>query len=177
MKIPTIILLFVAIGCYAGDTSDITQNVLDRTNLFGTREHFVTTYRGTKKVMTEIFSPGANGKLVITSRSYLVGGDLVILESAEHTPGKLDSIFIYNPRTDAMEAFTRQADGSVKPVNTHLLLAYQQEHATVSDLFKTLNNTNTTEEQWEAKVQEIKKKVQEIQKKVDAEKQNADDGH
>ncbi len=177
MKILTVILLFVAIGCYAGDTSDITQNVLDRTNLFGARQHFVMTYRGTKKVMTEIFTPDAKGKLVIDSRSYLVGGDLVMLECAEHTPGKLNSIYIYIPSTGDMEAFTRQADGSVKPVSTRLLLAYKEMHATEKDLFITLNNTNTTEEQWEAKVQEIKNRVQEIQKKIDAEKPKTDDRH
>ncbi len=170
MKILTIVLLFVATGCYAGDTSDITHNVLDRTNLFGTRQHFVMTYRGTKKIMTEIFIPDAKGKLVIDSRCYLVGGELVMLECAEHTPGKLDSIYIYVPGTDDMEAFTRQADGSVKPVSTRLLSAYKEMNATEKDLFKTLNNTNTTEAQWEAKVQEIKDKVQDIQKRIDAEK-------
>ena len=135
------------------------------------------TYRGTKKVMTEIFTPDANGKLVIDSRSYLVGGELVVLECAEHIPGKLDSIYLYIPSMGEMEAFTRQADGSVKPVSTRLLSAYKEMHATEKDLFKTLNNTNTTEEQWEAKVQEIKNRVQEIQKKIDAEKQKTDDKH
>ena len=127
--------------------------------------------------MTEIFTPDAKGKLVIDSRSYLFGRDLVMLESAEHTPGNLDSIYIYFPSTGDMEAFTRQADGSVKPVSTRLLLAYKEMHATENDLFKTLNNTNTTEAQWEEKVQEIKDRVQEIKKKIDAEKQKTEDKH
>ena len=63
--------------------------------------------------MTEIFIPDAKGKLVIDSRCYLVGGELVMLECAEHTPGKFDSMYIYVSGTDDMEAFTGQANGSV----------------------------------------------------------------
>jgi hypothetical protein len=172
MKILTIFLLFVAIGCYADDSSDITQKVIERKGNDGkVSVRTITTYRGQDKVMAETFRTNAQGALVLWSRSYLLSGKLVMMECEEHEPGKLDTICVYIPDTDAMEVFTRQADGSVKPVSTRLLSLYKEESATVSDLFRTLNNTNTTEAQWEQKVQEIKQKAKEIEKKMeDAEK-------
>jgi len=72
MKTFIIIFLFVAIGCYADDTSDITNKVLTKTNQDGTvRFRMVTTYRGKEMAMMETFRPNAQGVLTITSRSYV----------------------------------------------------------------------------------------------------------
>ena len=178
MKMFAIILLFVAIGCYTSGASDIANNVYEKTNENGTISfRIIKTYRGKEEVMMEIFRPNAQGVLTICSRSYLAGGDLVMTESDEHKSGRFDTITIYRPGTDAMEVFTRQADGSVKPVSTHLLSAYKEDEATEKDFFRTLNNTNTTEAQWDAKVQETKQKAQEIEKKIqDIQKKEAAGG-
>jgi outer membrane lipoprotein-sorting protein len=170
MKTFVIVLLFVAIGCYAGDTSDITSKVFEKTNKDGTVSfRMVTTYRGKAKVLMETFRPNAQGVLVISSRSYLAGGDLVTMESDEHKSGRFDTVAVYRPGTDDMEVFIRQADGSVKPVSTQTLQAYKKQNAAVSDFIGTMwTNTNTSDEEISERIQAAQKKIQ------DAEKQKTD---
>lgn len=170
MRILVITLLFVAIGCYAGDTSDITSKVFEKTNQDGTiRFRVVTTYRDKEKVMVEMFRPDAHGALVIRARSYFAGGDLVMTESDEHKSGRFDTIAVYRSGTDDMEIFTRQAGGSVKPVSTRTLSAYKQQEAAVSDMFLTLP-TNATDAEISERLQETQKKVQDAQKQINDEK-------
>ncbi len=172
MKTLTVILLFVAIGCYAGDPSDITQKAVDVTNCDGILQHCVVTRRGKEMVMSEIYSPDAKGKLVINYRSYCVGGKSVMRESDNHKSGRLDTIVVHNPGTGDMEVFTRQADGSVKPVSTRELLAHKQMDAAVADVVRTLNDTNTTAAQQDQKIQDIQRKAKDaLQQFQDAEKQ------
>jgi hypothetical protein len=168
MKTLIIISLFVAVGCYAGDTSDITSKVFEKTNTVGTVSfRMVTTYRGKEKVMIETFRPDAQGVLVIRSRSYLAGGGLVMTESDEHESGRFDTIAVYRPGTDDMEIFTREADGSVKPVSTQTLSAYKQQTAAVSDFFSELP-TNASDVEISEQLQKTRQKIQ------DAEKQKTD---
>jgi hypothetical protein len=83
-----------------------------------------TTYRGKTKVMSEMFRPNPQGVLVVTVRAYYADGTLVMTESDDHKTGKLDTITVFHSGADDMEVFTRQTDGSVKPVNTQTLQAY-----------------------------------------------------
>ena len=176
MKTLTIILLFVAIGCYAGDTSDITQKVVDVTNCDGILQHVVETHRGKETVMREMYSPDAKGKLVINCRAYIVDGHSVMTESDDHKSGRFDTIVVRNLGTGDMEVFTHQADGSVKPVSTRELLAYKQMDAAVADVVRTLNDTNTTSAQRDQKVEEIQRKAKDaLQQLQDAEKQKTND--
>jgi len=168
MRFLVIFLLFVAVGCYADDTSDITSKVFEKTNTDGTVSfRMVTTYRGKEKVMMETFRPNAQGVLVIRARSYLAGGDLVMTESDEHKSGRFDTVAVYRPGTDDMEIFSRKADGSVKPVSTRTLSAYKQQTAAVSDLFSELP-TNASDAEISRRLQEMRQKIQ------DAEKQKTD---
>ena len=168
MRTLVVILLFVAIGCCAGDTSDITSKTFEKTNKVGTVSfRMVTTYRGKEKVMMETFRPNAQGVLTITSRSYLVSGDLVMTESDEHKSGRFDTIAVYRPGTDDMDVFTRQADGSVKPVSTQTLSAYKQQAAAASDFFRGLP-TNASDAEISKRLEETRQKIQ------DAEKQKTD---
>jgi len=78
-----ILLLFVAVGCFAEDTSDITNRVVER---HGTNDGRVDyrveyVYRGKTKVLVVRSGRNRQGSLAVTSRSYLVGGDLVMSES------------------------------------------------------------------------------------------------
>lgn len=164
MRTFVIILLFAAIGCYADDTSDITSKVFTKTNQDSTvRFRMVTTYRGKEKVMMETFRPNAQGVLTITSRSYLVGGDLVMTESDEHKSGRFDTIAVYNPSTDDMEVFSRHADGSVKPVSTQTLSAYKQQATLSSDFFKELP-TNASDAEISKRLEETRQKYQNVEK-------------
>ena len=170
MRTFVIILLFVAIGCYAGDTPDITSKVFEKKDKDGKISfRVVTTYRDKTKVMMETFRPDAQGALVISSRSYLAGGDLVATESDGHKSGKLDTVVVYHPGTDDMDVFIRQADGSVKPVSTQTLQANKKQNAAMSDFFSTMwTNTNTSDEEISERIQAAQKKIQ------DAEKQKTD---
>jgi len=170
MRILVIISLFVAIGCYAGDTSDITSKVFEKTNTDGTVSfRMVTTYRGKEKVMMEMFRPDAQGVLAITSRSYLAGGDLVMTESDEHKSGRFDTFAVYGPGTDDMEVFTREADGSVKPVSTRTLSAYKQQTAAVSDFFSGLP-TNASDAEISKRLEETRQKIQNAEKQKTGDK-------
>ncbi len=168
MKTLIVLLLFAATVCYADDSSDITSKVFEKTNQNGIVSfRMVTTYRGKQKIMMETFRPNTNGILSLSSRSYLAGGDLVMTESDEHKTGSLDTIAVYRPGTDSMEVFTRQADGSVKPVSARTLSAYKQQATAVSDFFSTMT-TNASDA-------EITERIQETQQKIrDAEKQKTD---
>jgi len=170
MRTLVIILLFVAFGCRAGDTSDITNKVFEKTNKDGTVSfRMVTTYRGKEMVMVEMFRPNAQGVLAIASRSYFAGGDLVMTESDEHKSGRFDTIAVYRAGTDDMEVFTRQADGSVKPVSTQTLQVYKKQNATVSDVVGMMfTDTNASDAEISERIQEIRQKIQ------DAEKQKTD---
>ena len=164
MRLLVIILLFVAVGCYADDTSDITSKVFEKTNTDGTVSfRMVTTYRGKEKVMMETFRPNAQGVLIIRSRSYLAGGDLVMTESDEHKSGRFDTIAVYRSGTDDMEIFTREADGSVKPVSTRTLSAYKQQTAAASDFFSELP-TNASDAEISEQLQKTRQKIQNAEK-------------
>jgi gas vesicle protein len=166
MRALVIILLFVAVGCYAGDTLDITSKVFEKKDKDGKITfRMVTTYRGKAKVMMEIFRPNVQGVLAISARSYLAGGNLVTTESDEHKSGKLDTVAVYHPGTDDMEVFTRQADGSVKPASTQTLRAYKKQNAAISDFIGTIwTNTNTNDEEILERIQATQKKIQDAQK-------------
>ena len=164
MRTLVIFLLFVAIGCYAGDTSDITSKVFEKTNQDGIVSlRMVTTYRGKEKVMMEMFRLNAQGVLVITSRSYLVGGDLVMTESDDHKSGRFDTIMVNHPGTGDMEIFKREVDGSVKPVDTRTLLAYKQQAEAASDFFRDLP-TNASDAEICKRLQETRQKIQDLEK-------------
>jgi len=170
MKTFAIILLFAAIGCYAGDTSDITNKVFEMKGDDGKVSFRIeTTYRGKAKVMMEMFRPNAQGMPVISSRSYFAGGDMVMSECDDHKSGKLDTIIVYHPGTDDIEMFTRQADGSVKPVSTQTLEAIKQEGAVTTNFFLTLP-TNPSDEEISKRLKETQKKIQDIEKQKTDEK-------
>jgi hypothetical protein len=138
MRIIITFLLFVVIGCYADDMSDITIKTFDKTNKNGTISYrMVTTYRGKQRIMIETFRPNSQGVMVVSARSYLVGGDIVLTESDEHKSGKFDTIAVYHPGTDEMEVFIRLEDGSVTPASTQVVQAYKKRSEGISKFIDT----------------------------------------
>ena len=172
MRTFVIILLFVAIGCYAGDTSDVTTKIFEKKGKDGkVCFRMETTYRGKTKMMVEIFRPNAQGVMVISERSYMAGGDLVTTESDQHNSGKFDTIAVYHPGTDDIEVFTRLADGSVKPVSTQTLQAYKKQNAAIADFFTAIwTKTNASDEEISERVQATRKKIQDAEKEKMGEK-------
>ena len=161
MRTLVAILLLTVAGCRAGEAPDITSKVFEKTNENGKVSfRMVTTYQGKEKVMMETFRPNAQGVLTISSRSYLAGGDLVMTESDEHNSGRLDTIAVYHPGTDDMDVFTRQADGSVKPVSAQTLKAYKKENAAVAEFIgQMFTNTNVSNAEITRRIEETQQKI------------------
>ena len=86
------------------------------------------------------------GTMAVTSRSYLADGKLVMVESDEDDDGTLESIIVFKPDTDSFEMFTRQPDGTVKPVNTQKLDSTRRQkavaEASMRELFEGSEKTD-----------------------------------
>jgi hypothetical protein len=166
-----IFLLFVALRGLAVDTSDITNRVVER---HGTNDGRVDyrveyVYRGKSKVLAVMSRRNMQGLLAVTSRSYLVGGDLVMTESDEDGDGVFETIAVYRPGTDDMEVFTRQPDGSIRPVSTQTLQAYKKQNAAISEFWDKAFDKKFDEKKLPDLIRETQKKIQEAehQKPVD----------
>ena len=124
MKTLTMLFLLCA-SVYGADITttnvvgDITTKVSERAAKDGKPEvRIETVYRGKTKILQTLSRPSKQGTLAIVSRSYLAGGDLVMIESDEDGDGVFERVSVHRPGTDDLEMFTRQQDGSVRPVNT-----------------------------------------------------------
>jgi hypothetical protein len=122
-----------------------------------------TVYRGKDKIMMITSRPNKGGMMVVTSRSYLVGGDLVAIESEENHGGILDTIAVYHPGTNDMEVFTRQPDGSVKPVSTQTLDAYKKQNAAVSEFWNKAFDKSMNENKLPDLMRETQGKIQDAE--------------
>jgi hypothetical protein len=94
-----------------------------------------TTFRGNAKMMMTTSRTNSEGKMVVSSRSFFAGGDLVMTEANEKHNSTIRTIAVYRPDTKDMEIFTRESDDSVKPVNTQTLEAYKKQNAVLDQFF------------------------------------------
>jgi hypothetical protein len=174
MKTLAILLLLCAL-VYGADTTttnvvgDITTKVSERTAKDGKPEvRIETVYRGRTKILQTLSRPSKQGKLAIVSRSYLVGGDLVMIESDEDGDGVFERICLFRPGTDDLEMFTRQPDGSLKPVSTEKLVAFKQQELATSRIaaesFHKMTERDMTDEELGDLLQETREKVQDVLK-------------
>jgi hypothetical protein len=168
MKTLFIIILFGASLAYADDTN-ITSKVFEKRDTNGmVNFRMETVYRGKTKVLMTISRPNKDGAMVVTSRNYLVGGDLVLTEADDRHDGTLQTIAIYHPGNDDMEVFTRLPDGSVKPVSTKTLQAYKKQIAALPDFMDWYQTkTNMTNAELEKLVKETQKKILDAEKEKD----------
>ena len=172
MRALLILLLFVAVRGLAADTSDITNRVFER---HGTNDGRVDyrveyVYRGKTKVLMVRSRRNRQGSLAVTSRGYLVGGDLVMTESDEDGDGVFETIAVYRPGTRDMEVFTRQPDGSVKPVSTQTLQAYKKQNAAISEFWDKAFDKKFDEKKLPDLIRETQKKIQDAEHQKPADK-------
>ena len=140
------ILMLLCTSLYGADVvtttnvaGDITTKISERSGKDGKPDlRIETVYRGKTKVMMILSRRNQQGTMVITSRSYLTDGKLVMVESDEDHDGTLESIAVFDPVTDDFEMFTRQPDGSVKPVSTQKLDSIKREKAVADESMKKL---------------------------------------
>jgi hypothetical protein len=165
MKTVLTFVLFCALSVCAQDT---TSKVNERRNPDGTlRWRIETTLRG-KTPILRVHQNFKSGKTT-TTRSYMVGGEMVMMESDEDGDGLFETIIVYRPSKSDMEVFTRERDGSVHPVNAHKLAAYKKQQAALSELWDKAFDKDVDAEKFIERVQETKRKIE------DAEKEKKDD--
>jgi hypothetical protein len=166
VKLFAILSLLLAVGCRAEDTNTITSKVVERDHDKDGKPDFrvETVYRGAQKVMLAWSKPDSQGVLKVTSRSYFAGGAMVTTESDEDRNGVFETLTVYGSGTGDMEVFTRQPDGSVKPVSGQALAAYRKQHAAISEFWdKAFDKSMDTEKTMEL-MTETQKKIREAEK-------------
>jgi hypothetical protein len=137
MKLLAIFALFAAVGCRAEDTNAVTSKLVERDrDKDGKPDYRVeTVYRGAQMIMLVWSKPNAQGVMTVTSRSYFAGGDMVTTESDEDRDGFFETLAVYRSGTGDMDVFTRQRDGSVKPVSAQTLAAHKKQNAAISEFW------------------------------------------
>jgi len=146
MKTLIAFLLLLALTSYADNSSGITNKMteIDRDKDGKIDVRIETVYRGKTKVMMILSRRNPQGVMAVT-RSYLADGKLVMAESDEDGDGSFESITVFRPDTDSFEMFTRQADGTVKPVSTQKLDSIKRQKALADEsLGKLLDNPDMT---------------------------------
>ena len=140
MKTLIAFLLLVAFGCRGQDTLGITNKVteIDRDKDGKMDVRIETVYRGRTKVKIIMSRRNQQGVMAVISRSFLADGKLVMVESDEDGDGSLESVTVFRPDADSFEMFTRQPDGSVKPVITQKLDSIKRQKAVADASMKEL---------------------------------------
>jgi hypothetical protein len=129
MKTTLTLLMSCALSVCAQDT---TNKVDERRNPDGTmRWRVETTTRGKTPILyvRQTFTAGKT----ITTRSYLVAGEVVTVETDEDVDGIFETTIVYHPSQRDLEAFTRDPDGSVVPASAKTLAAYKKRHAAMHE--------------------------------------------
>jgi len=145
MRTLAILILFCT-SLYGADITttnivgDITTKVSERLNEDGKPDlRIETEYRGKMEVLQTVSRRNKKGKLVIYSRAYFADGRLHMVESDDNGDGFLEAIMVFDdPMTDDFEMFTRQADGSVKPVSTEELQKLKKKAATANERLREM---------------------------------------
>jgi hypothetical protein len=135
MKALAFLFLFCGAACGAETVTtnvvgDVTTVITERT---GPRpRRFETSYRSKKKIMFVMASLNGSGKRDV-SCIYFADGDMLLNEVDDDGDGFFEEVAIFMPNTDDMEIFTREKDGSVKPVSTEKIRLVKKVIATTSE--------------------------------------------
>jgi hypothetical protein len=171
MKLFAIFILFVALGCRAQDTKDITTKVFERDrDKDGKPDVRIETVSRGKTAILRVHRT-IKGGVTNTARSYMVAGDSVMTESDEDGDGVFETVAIYHPAKTEMEVFTRQTDGSVRPVSAQTLAAYKKQHAAISEFWDNAFDKDTDTDKAMEMMKETQKKIRDAEKeKTDGKK-------
>ena len=169
MKTLVAFLLLVAFACCGQGTSGITNKVteIDRDKDGRIDVRIETFYRGKTKVMMLMSRRNQQGGMAVTDRSFLADGKLVMVESDEDGDGSLESVTVFRPDADSFEMFTRQSDGTVKPVSTQKLDSIRRQlavtDATTRELFE---GPEKTDKEIGALLEKNRQKIEQTKKEV-----------
>jgi len=166
------ILILLCASAYGADTistnivGDIATKISERTTKDGKPEvRIETVYRGKRKILQILSRLNKQGTLVVISRSYYAGGDLVMIESDEDGDGVFEGVSLHRPGTDGLEMFTRQPDGSVKPASTQTAEATKKQMAVVNEsMRKVIEKDDATDQEISDWLQRTRQKVEDLEK-------------
>ena len=162
-KLP-ILFLFCTSFVYAGDTN-ITSKVFEKRDKDGKIDfRMETIYRGKTKVMLITGRPNKEGVIAVTSRSYLVGGNLVMSEDDENRDGIFETIVIHRSGTNDLEIFTRQPDGSVTPADTKIVEATRKQSAVLDEFWNKAFQKEMSDQELADSLLETRQKIQALDK-------------
>lgn len=151
-------LLFAGLVACAQDSSEITTKVRERHNTDGTLRWRIETKLRGKTPVLEVYQSNKGG-VTGTTRSYMVGGEVVMMEADEEGDGFFETIIVY--RKPDLEAFKRQRDGSVVPVSGPELATYKKQHAAITEQWGKAFDEGMDGEKFVEGVRETQQKIRE----------------
>ncbi|HWQ92396.1 MAG TPA: hypothetical protein VN673_12040 [Clostridia bacterium] len=158
MKTFVLCSLLAILGANAQDTSDITTRVSERRNTDGSlRWRNETTFRDGTKILFVHHS--TKGGVTNTSRSYLVGGEVAMMEVDEDGNGSFETFIVYRPEKKDIEVFTRMQDGSVQPASSKTLATLKQQHAAFDEFFMEAFDKSMDANKFVDKIRRTREKV------------------
>jgi hypothetical protein len=167
-----VLLILLCISAYGEDSlttnvvGDITTKISERTDKNGKpRLHIETSYRGKKRILQVMIRADTQGKMTLASRAYCAGGKTAMVEADDDGDGTFEHIEVLLPGTDDFEMFTRQPDGSVKPVSTKEIELTKKEEAVVDKSIERLFQKTALSDEDAGKIlEENWRKLQDLQK-------------
>jgi hypothetical protein len=163
MRTSIVLILVTILAANADDGSDITTKASERRNTDGTlRWRMETTSRG-KTPILRVFQSTKEG-VTSTSRSYLIDGDTVMMESDVDGDGFFETVTVYHSSKSDNEVFTQQRDGSVKPVSTQALKAYKKQQTAWTELWDKALGEDMDADKFFDRVQQTQKKIRDAEK-------------
>lgn len=147
--------------CLADPTSDLKTHVWesadkDKDGKPDTRLETIT--RSNTRILGVMTR--TQGGVTTMSHEFRVGGEIVMIESDEDGNGSYETIIIYNPPKEDLEAFTRKPDGTVTPVDAKTLAAFKEQHAAISKFWdEALGEKADPAKFPDAAAQELQKKL------------------
>jgi hypothetical protein len=171
------ILIFLCAPLYGADA--ITTNIVGDMTTTGSERsgrdgkpylRIQTVHRGNTRVFQTTSGRNQQGTMLVVSRSYFTNGKLLTAESDEKADGFFECVAVFDPSTDDFEVFTRQPDGSVKPVSTQTLQVSKKQNAPVSEFFsRALQEKRLSDEKFEELFRQTRERI------LDAEQEKTDE--
>lgn len=171
MKLLFILGRVMVVGCGAADAPEISTKVFerDRDNDGQPDLRVETISRGTNAVLRVRSSRKGNRTAV--SRSVMVGGELVMIETDDDGDGLFETLAAFLPGRQEMEVFSRSVDGSIKPTSAVTLEAYKKQNAAVVEFWDKTLGSGMSDEKLPELIQETQEKIRNAEReKVEKEK-------
>jgi hypothetical protein len=161
-------ITFLLFGVLTVCAQDTTNKVSERRNPDGTLRWRIETISRGKTPILRVHQSFKAGKTT-TTRSYMVGGEMVMMEADEDGDGFFETTIVYRPSKGDLEVFTRERNGSVSPVSARTLAAYKKQHAAITELWDKAFDKDMDADKFIDRLHDTQRKI------LDAEKEKKDE--